>query len=130
MAEKKIGKDTFRVQPLPASRAVELGARLIRVAGPAIAELRDGGEEAFARALSSLSRTMDPKEVTNLIVEMAEQAEISHEGSYMPVIFDQHFTGRLQDAFQLVAFVVQTEFGDFLSDGLASPSIKKVGTKG
>lgn len=130
MAERKIGKETYRVDPLPAKRALVLFARLGKVVGPgleglvrAIGQRGESDAASNAAAVSALSRileTVDPETFADFVEEIAEIAEVKQGSSYVGVSFEGHFSGRLNEALPVIAFVLREQFGDFFTGLLAS----------
>jgi hypothetical protein len=141
VAEKKINGRTFKVEPLLATKALVLQARLARLAGPAIARLgeimqgygRDKTDEEKARsntaaisAFSSIFAEADPEELAALVKEVIEIAMIRREsGEYFPVDLDGDLTGHASDIIPLVVFVLREQFGDFFS---ALPGLGALGS--
>lgn len=129
MAEKKIGKETFRVDKMGARDAQRLLLRIGKMLGPGI--------EAFASAVTSTDRETgalqaiggmltraDPAEADALLVDLCQSASINVEGmpkgQYDPVIFDHHMDADLMQAWQLAAFVLEVNFRDFFSAAAAT----------
>jgi hypothetical protein len=136
-SERKINNRTFRVEPMLATRAMVMQARLFRLAGPAIERLpeilrgvgsrsQEEREEANAHAIQAfvdIFAKTDPDELAGMIKELAELAEIKRpSGSYDRVDFDGEFTGNGADIVPLVVWVAQEQFGDFFSGLLAAGS--------
>jgi hypothetical protein len=131
MAEKQINGRTFKVEPLLATRAIRLQARLFRLAGPAISRLgdimqgygTDKTEEqkmqsnvAAMAAFSAIFADTDPDELAMLIQELVETAQLKRpSGTYDMVDMDGDLTGHSQDLIPLVVFVLREQFGDFFS---------------
>jgi len=140
MAEKKINGRTFRVDPMLATKALILQARLFRVAGPAIEKLPEilaghGGNEDEQRnsnaaaigAFASIFAQSSPDDLADIVREVVEIARIRRpSGSYDPIDFDGDMTGHQADLIPLCVFVLQEQFGDFFSavPGLGRPSIQ------
>jgi hypothetical protein len=139
MGETKINGRTFRVEPMLATKALVLQARLFKLAGPAIARLPEimsgyGGDEEAQRhsnaaaisAFASIFAESHPEDLAGLIQEVAQIASIRRpSGSYDRVDFDGDMTGHGADLIPLVVFVLREQFGDFFSGlpGLGRPSI-------
>lgn len=129
MAEKKIGKRTFRCDKLPASESVGLAFRLGTIAAPLLENFASGGfsfsslmgdsdEAQSQRALAAIAKfltSIDPKEGQELLIELAEKASLKQPGgNYEPVIFDSAFAGEhLADSIQVAAWVIQVNLSDF-----------------
>ncbi|NTS31264.1 hypothetical protein HQ945_08350 [Phyllobacterium sp. BT25] len=136
MAEKKINKRVFKTEPMLATNAIILQARLAKVLGPAIDRIgeifagrgENASEEAKAKsnaaaiaAFSDIFSKSDPRETANLVKDIVEVAMIARpNGNYENVDFDNDFTGELGDVMPVVIFVLREQFGDFFSALLAS----------
>lgn len=131
MAEKKIGQTTFRVDPLLATNALILQARVMKMVGPALSKFgaimkgvgSDKTEEAKAQsdaaaisAFVDIFIHADPNDLANLLKDLCQTARILRpSGSYDPVDFDGDMTERQKDIVPLVVFVLREQFGDFFS---------------
>lgn len=132
MAEKKIGQKTYKVEPMLATEAIKLQARLLRVAGPALDKLpailggRKAGDEAASNAAAIAAFTdiftrADPEEIMALVRDVCEVAMVRRpSGAYDPVSFDGDFTGNLKEIIPVAVFVLQEQFGDFFGAALAN----------
>lgn len=136
MAERKIGSATYKVEPMLATQAIVLQARLARVIGPAFAKIpailasrKDGAsDEAKAQADSDAVAAIvkifaecQPQEIADLVKDVAELAMVQRaSGTYEPVDLDLDFTNNLGELPALVVFVLGVQFGDFFSGALAS----------
>lgn len=142
MTEKKINGRTFRTEPLLATQAIVLQARLFKTLGPAISHLgeimqgraADATEEQKARsnaaaisALADIFSKANPEELAGLVKEVIETAQIRRpSGNYETCDFDGDFTGHQKDVLPVVAFVLREQFADFFSGlpGLGNPGTK------
>lgn len=131
MAEKKINGRTFRTEPLLATQALTLQARLFKAIGPALNRFgevmqgygKDKSEEekaksnaAALRALTDIFTQSNPNEIANLIKDIVEVAQIKRDsGVYEQCDFDGDFTGKQKDIIPIVLFVLREQFGDFFS---------------
>ncbi|KQV83236.1 phage tail assembly chaperone [Rhizobium sp. Root1220] len=136
MAEKKINSVEYRVDPLLASKALILQARLMRAAGPLASKLptilasrREGAsieEKALADAealvaITSIFNAIAPEEYASLVQDIVEIAKVKRpSGAYDPVDLDGDFAGRLGDIIPVAVFVLSEQFGDFFSGALAN----------
>ena len=132
MAEKKIGNKVFKTEPLLATEAIKLQARLLKVLGPALDKLpailggRAKGDEATSNAAAIAAFTdifarADPDEIMALVRDVCEVAMVKRpSGAYDPVSFDGDFTGNLGEIVPVAIFVLQEQFGDFFGAALAS----------
>jgi hypothetical protein len=132
MAEKKIGEKTFKVEPMLATQAIRLQARLLKVVGPALDKLptifagRKKGDEAASNgaaiaAFTDIFTRADPDAIMELIKDVCEVAMVKRpSGAYDPVSFDGDFTGNLGEIIPVAVFVLQEQFGDFFTAALAN----------
>lgn len=132
MAEKKIGNKVFKTEPLLATEAIKLQARLLKVVGPALDKLpaifggRRAGDEVTSNAAAIAAFTdifarADPDEIMELVKDVCEVAMVKRpSGAYDPVSFDGDFTGNLGEIVPVAVFVLQEQFGDFFGAALAS----------
>lgn len=140
MAEKKIGTRTFKQEPLLATKAMVLQARLLRIAGPAMARLgdifagqgadktkeqKDASNVAAISAFASIFSNSDPDELAELMKDLTEVTMLKRaNGEYGPTDFDGDFTGHAGDIIPVVVWVIREQFGDFFSGVLAIGNLK------
>ena len=139
-SERNFGDRTFRVEPMLASKALVLQAKLFRLAGPAIERLpeilrgvgpgKTDEERGVANAhaiqafVDIFSRT-EPEELASMVKQLCELAVIrTASGDYEQVDFDTEFTGQQADLVPFVVWVAQEQFGDFFSGLLVAGSQK------
>lgn len=130
MAEKKINGRTFSTGVILATKSMVLKARLAKTAAPVFAVLPEAlgaaagteGEKEVAglklmAALSELFGQGDPEVIAELFKDVCEVASIERsKGEVFPVDFDGDLSGENErDIIPLVAFVLQENFGSFLS---------------
>jgi len=143
-SERKINGRTFRVEPLLATKAMVVQARLFRMAGPAIERVpeimrgigkdkseheRNLANSHAIQAFVEIFSQTNPEELAEMIKELAEMAEVKRpSGSYERVDFDGDFTGHGQDIIPVVVWVAQEQFGDFFSGLLAAGSQGRSGS--
>jgi Phage tail assembly chaperone protein, TAC len=143
MAEKRINGREYRVEPMLATRALILQAKLVRVAGPLVSRLgdilqghgTDSTEEQKARsnmaavaAFSAIFAEIDPIDFAEIIKEIVETAQIKRPTGYGKVDMDGDLTGHSADIIPLCVFVLREQYGDFFT-GLAEvgvPGLTKV----
>jgi len=142
MAEKKINGRTFRVEPMLATDALVLQARLFKALGPAVAHFGDlmkglgkdktEADEAKSNAaalasLASIFSQGEPEQIAKLIKDIAEVAQIRREsGDYDHVDLDGDMTGKAKDLFPLLLFVLKEQFTDFFQGLPGFGNLKKV----
>ena len=129
MADKKIGKLTYRVERLSAFETVKMGRRIANLFGPAlpgiIEALRTRGENdevsdgAALAAMGSLAVSLDDR-FDALIKELAEMAEVQWNGSWSEVMVEQEELVQDAGTLMMIAwFVLETNFKSFFSGPLA-----------
>ena len=136
MADKKIGGNYYRVQPILATEALRLQVRLLNIAGPAVKALpavlaarKDatnvaGAEQAGLEAIAAVFTTADPDRVQQFITDVCEKAEISEDGkSYDALIFDHHMSDDQKSIIPLTLFVLKELLGDFFTEALAAGNL-------
>lgn len=143
MAEKRIGETAFKVEPLLATDALILQARVMKLIGPALSKFgaimkgygsdktsdeKAQSDAAAIEAFASIFINADPKDLANLIKDLCQTARIRRpSGSYDPVDFDGDMTDKQKDIIPLVVLVLREQFGDFFS-GL--PGLGNLGFQG
>lgn len=143
MAEKKLSDGAvFRVEPMLATQAIILQARLLKLVGTAVdripvimagygkakktddkplsaADLTavQASNAAAISAIADIFAKAQPEEVADIIATLCSSGTIKVKGSnsYDPVDFDAHFTDRQKDVFPVVLFVLRETFGDFFT---------------
>jgi len=124
-------KRTFKQEPMLATQAIVLQARLLRMAGPAVSRIgeimqgfgQDKTEEQKQRsniaaisAFSEIFSQTEPEELASMIKELCEVALIKRgNGEYGQVDFDGDMTGNGGDIMPLVIWVIREQFADFFS---------------
>lgn len=139
MAEKKINGRTFKTEPMLATQALVLQARLFKALGPAVARIGDvmagyGTDKtdeqkaksnmAAVGALTEIFTQSNPEDMANLVKDVVEVAQIKRDsGVYENCDLDGDFTGKQKDLIPVVAFVLREQFGDFFGGlpGLGNP---------
>ena len=134
MAEKKINGREFKTEPLLATQAIVLQARLMRMAGPGLAQIGDifagmakdaptaekeKSAAAALRAFAAVFAASTPEDMAKVISDVVGYARIKRpSGSYDACDLDGDFVGaQKKDIIPLVVFVLREQLGDFF-DGL------------
>lgn len=120
---KEINNETYSVTQLPARRALRLQAKLIKLFGPAAAEIfvaagtnLSTADHSLPKAISLLTNELDDKTFDSLVIEMLQGSRKNGEEITEKSI-DLMFAGKLNDLFLLLAFVVEVNYGDFFQEG-------------
>lgn len=129
MAEKIIGGETYKVEMVLATKAIELQGRLFKVAGPIgkklpalISGAAKGGEEAekansaLIEAVSEVFSSIEISDYVNLVKDIVELAKIRRQsGHFDQVDFDGDFSNKLGNILPVVIFILKEVLGDFFS---------------
>lgn len=122
MAERKIGKDTFRVAKMGARASQRLLLRIGKLLGPGIetfatAVASTDRERSAIQAIGGMLAKASPEEADALLVDLCSEAQINVQGTsagqYEPVVFDHHLDHDLIQAWQVAGFVLEVNFRDF-----------------
>lgn len=133
MGEKKLSDgSTFQVEPMLATQAIILQARLLKIVGGAVdrlpvvmagygdkasPEAKNASNAAAIAAISDIFTQADPNEVAAIIRDLCESGRIKPgTGNFRKVDFDGDFTDRKKDILPVVIFVLREQFGDFFSE--------------
>lgn len=131
MAEKKINGRTFKVEPMLATDALVLQARLFKALGPAMShfgevmkghgegkseEEKSKSNAAAIGALASIFSQGQPEDIARLIKDIVEVSQIKGDsGDYRQTDLDGDLTGKQKDLFPIILFVLREQFADFFS---------------
>lgn len=131
MAEKKFSGRTFKTEPMLASRALVLQARIIKLIGPGVVNFKEimasfgseANEEkkaegtAFAiKALTDIFSAAEPEAMVGLLKDILQEGMILRpSGSYDPVDLDGDFINHQGDIFPVVAFILLEQFSSFFT---------------
>lgn len=132
MSEKKFGDRTFIIVPILATPGVILQGRILKLLGPAIAEMgaafrgtqqtaspeeKADGMAAAGRALMSVMANADPVELASIMRELVSTTRIIRpSGERSQVDMDGDFSGEYSsDLYPFVAWVAREQFAPFFS---------------
>lgn len=140
MAEKRINGRTFRVEPMLATKAIVLQARILKLLGPAMsklgdvmkghgddktAEQKEASNAAAMAAISEIFNRIEPESVAELMRDVVEVAQIKREsGTYDQCDLDGDFTNHQGDIIPVVVFVLREQFGHFFTGMQGSGLLK------
>lgn len=138
MAEKKFSGRCFRTEPMLATEAIMLQARLLKLVGPAAGRLggiisASGGSVAddiksasgasAVSALADVFTTCEPREVAKLVQDVVEIAQIRRpSGEYSAIDLDGDFTDYPGDIYPVAVWVLREQLGPFISGLLGNGS--------
>lgn len=122
--ERRIGDHTYRVTQLTALKARALFARLVRFVGPAAATAIGAGMKInmsqLGSLLSELTERVSDDELGWFAARLGECSYlVGDNGKALqlePSVVDMHFAGSLLDMFKWMAFALEVNFADFLSE--------------
>jgi hypothetical protein len=133
MAERRIGSELYKVEPLPAGEAIELYADLMRVATQAtgrvpailmaIANRETGAPDVMAEVaalagLGDILRGTGSTEIKGLIDRIVTCASVKRPSGYAPVNLDEEFSGNLAAIFPVAKFVLEVNYADFFTESV------------
>lgn len=125
--KKTIDGVTYTTKTFPATKAIEIGARLARlVEVSSWAAFLEGEEEevevllknpaVILEALVGAAKSQSPAELAQLAKDVLEETEASNvaesgEPGPMSAHFDVHFGGRISHLFDVLVWVLRVGFG-------------------
>ena len=125
--EKQIHGAVYSVTQLPARRALRLKAKLLRLFGPALAQLFLPGNNSESmsglpfskteavRAVESLMSQLDDKIFESLVLELCQG--VRKDGMELTdSVIDVEFAGDLGTLMQVLWFVIDCNFGSFFGE--------------
>lgn len=125
--EKQIHGAVYTVTQLPARRALRLKAKLLRLFGPALAQLfLPGGSDPSisglpfskseaVKAVESLMAQLDDRTFENLVLELCQG--VRKDGMELTdSVIDIEFAGDLGTLMQVLWFVIDCNFGSFFGE--------------
>ena len=127
---KEIDGTFYLVRPLPCAAGYKAMLRLVKIAGPIIAQAIVGSDvktgtarsESVAEAIGLLASSIKDEDIGHFAKLFGESTMFSAEGSDDPVIplkLDQqemHFSGRYMAFFEWLMFAIEVNFGGFFGD--------------
>jgi hypothetical protein len=120
--EKEINGATYSVTQLPARRAIRLKAKLIKLFGPALAQMvlqttaenESKSKNSLVAAIESLAASLDPAEFENLVVEVL-QGSRKNGKELLPQIIDLEFAGDMESLYKLLMFILEVNYANFFT---------------
>lgn len=123
--EKNIDENIYTITQIPARRALKILTRLVKLLGPALAELvlanqkeNENADSCIPKAVALLASSLDENDFENLVMSLLEG--IRKDGMELkPAIFDMEFAGKFNTLLKLLKEILQFNYGDFfLGDGI------------
>ena len=117
----------YEVKQLLATQTVMLQARLLKIVGPGMEELKvllSGNIDEMMQAQVALAgmgkifADCDPRAVTGFIKDVVESCRVKRRdsGQMGDVIMDADFSGKTNDLFKLLFFALKDMFGEFFTE--------------
>jgi len=117
MAIKKesrtIGDHTYEVTQFPTTKALTMLNRLVCLLGESIGTMTDDG--GFSSAAKTLIGRLEGEDLAEFCQSLLEKVTIDGQKQQGEKYFDLHFAGQIGHLFEVVAFVLEVNFNDFLS---------------
>lgn len=124
--DKTIGKYTYRVTMLPATKAIEVNHFIASAVGPAFAEVvgsTDGDMKAevkldsLGRACQLFFKAAKPDDLIRIAKMFAAKSLYNTEDKEPGIVlgdrFDEHFAGDMPQLIKWFTFCVKVNFGNF-----------------
>ena len=117
----QIGEVTYTVNTFTATKGLVYLKKLMKVIGPALAEVASGGDggdsantDNLGRAAEMLFNNIDSEDMDKMIVEWVSKYTFKNG---QPVIFDMEFAGNYGDLFSLVKEIIMLNYGSVFQNG-------------
>lgn len=122
--EVEIRGSKYTITQMTARKAIRMQAKLVKLLGPAFAELINGIREhgvekadiALPKTLMYLTSQLDDKTLEAIIIELTEGVRKSGI-ELTPAILDMEFAGELDTLYRLLFEIVKVNFSDFFAEG-------------
>jgi hypothetical protein len=123
-----INGKVISVTQLPARRAIQLKARLLKLLAPSFGALFDGGATGrklstidiqpvtLGKAMEKLAETLEPAVFESLIFDTLAGTKIDNQ-DITPAMFDLTFGGDLLFLYKVVWFSLRVQFEGFFGEG-------------
>lgn len=131
MAEKKINGRTFKVQPMLATKALVMQARIIKLIGPGVGnfkaimgslgsgsseEQKGEGAALAIRAIADIFAAGDPEQMVALMKDIMHEGMILRpSGEYYHIDLDADFVGYEGDIYTVLFFILSEQFASFFT---------------
>lgn len=117
--EVQVGDETYVVNTFPATKGLMYLKRLLKVVGPAMAEMA-GSEEGqinsggFGKAAEVLFDNLDKENLDQMVVDWVKN-NVTKNGQ--PVIFDNEFSQNYGALFTLIKEMINLNYGSVFQNG-------------
>lgn len=119
--EKVIGESKYMVTQMTALRAVKMQARLLKLIGPSFAAMiassdKSNPDGCLPLAVSLLADKLDEKSFETLVLDLMQG--VRKDGVELTRSdIDLQFSGKLNELFLVMQFVLEVNFSDFFQEG-------------
>lgn len=127
----QIGEEAYVVNTFPATKGVVYLKKLMKVVGPALAEIAGAGEDGtqtgeanLGKAAEILFENLDKEGLDQMIIDWVKN-NVTKNGQ--PVVFDQEFAENYGALFTLVKEIIVINYGSVFQNGFAGllPNLAK-----
>jgi len=125
---KSIGTTTYLVTQMDAISALKVQTKLIRILGPGVLALVDGGKnksvkEKITELIPKLMENFDDEMANDLVLSLFKKGIFTQEGDIPKVVdFATHFAGKSTEMWQVVGFILEVNFSMGESIGSSLPT--------
>lgn len=144
--QREIAGVAYECTTLPARRAVDLGASLVKILGPSLGALGDGfnldtGEpiegktDVLSSAVSALMSQIDKVDVSKLMLDLLQTTiridpeKNARQEVGKAEVFDVVFAGNFRELMGALAFALEVSLGDFFGEGGIGGLVKRASAK-
>lgn len=126
--EKEIDGNIYLVTQMPAMKAIRVQSRLMKILGPAFAEMiiakKEDPDSCLPKAVTLLVNQLDAETFANLVIELMQG--VRRNGAEMKKeSIDIQFAGKLNELFLVLQFVLEVNYADFFQEGGIIHQFKK-----
>ena len=131
---------TFTTMQFPAFQGLKLVARLVKVAGPTLAAMAQGGADlsnpaAVLPQIAESLLSLDTDEAVRLCMDLLKNTSAVLPGGATVPLLAQHdidlvFSGRLKVLFDAIVVAIKVNFSDFFPAGAMSAPQPKAPSEG
>lgn len=113
--EKVINGKTYITTQFMATHGLKMQIRIGKLFGAAIGQLATENEESLGNFLKMLFDRMSEEETIPLIKDLLRNTKVNNKDLIKE--FDDNFAGNYMELFDVIAFVVQVNYGSFFENG-------------
>lgn len=121
---KTINGHQWQVTQWPGRHAMRMKVRLAKTFGPALGAAASGAHSGMDTDLSELDvsgivsalvERVDESGFLSLVQDMLHQTLVDNQDASSDAFFDQHFAGNFGELYRGLGFVLEVNFGSFLT---------------